>query len=120
MWEWSFTQEGMENIRENVHRMDKERLIVAYAEILHFRHVNKKNDSAKLDVSTWYKTVYAKKLTEARKQAKWSTEAIAEEVYYFAEEQADCTNGGFSAYVCPYGCHTVSLEIEQEAEGAEG
>jgi len=33
------------------------------------------------------------------------------------EQLRICDNGGFNAWCCPYGCHTVSFSKEEEGEG---
>lgn len=44
---------------------------------------------------------------------------LAEYVAERAEEHAMCDNGGFDAWVCPSGCHTVSFSSREELEQEE-
>ena len=35
---------------------------------------------------------------------------IIADIWQFMKELRTCDNGGFNAYCCPYGCHTVSFD----------
>jgi hypothetical protein len=48
-----------------------------------------------------------RRLKECKVPASTRKEALAEEIWKFAEELRSCTNDGHLAWVCPYGCHTV-------------
>jgi len=39
-----------------------------------------------------------------------SQDVLADLVWQRAEEHRTCTNGGWNAYLCPDGCHTVPFE----------
>lgn len=47
-------------------------------------------------------------------------DVLADYVAERAEEHAMCDNGGFDAWVCPSGCHTVSFSSREELEQEEG
>jgi hypothetical protein len=64
---------------------------------------------------------YAKALVEA---GNLPDDTLADFVWEKAEELATCTNGGWEAYVCPFGCgpHTVPFsapQAENELEAAQ-
>lgn len=46
----------------------------------------------------------------------WKSDA--ENIWGWIEDLRTCTNGGFRAWVCPYGCHTVSFDRENEENRA--
>lgn len=61
-----------------------------------------------------------------RLMIKWRREAkrlgwqfIAERIWEKAEELATCDNGGWNAWCCPDGCHTVSFTLQETEEEEE-
>ena len=84
-WEWSHTPEAYTNAYDNLCKKSKKFLrecAVEWAE-----HEGVKPPPA--DVPK---------------------ENLAEHVWTKAEEQRTCDNGGFNAWACPGGCHTVSFD----------
>ncbi len=106
-WSWSHTHEAYENARNNLERLPREKLEVIYAEWLaaegdiHF--CPRLNDRR-----------YLKALHGRAKQK--TTEELVEFIWEKASEFATCTNGGWQAYMCPFGCgcHMVSFSPEEE------
>jgi len=120
-WSWSYSQEGYQNIHDNIHRMSREDLIVCLAEFA--AHEKRPEDWDDEEDGDWeeYRMMHEpfddaefekvkKRLTESCLDA----ETFADEVSRKAAEYAVSDNGGFNAYVCPYGCHTVSLDPPED------
>ena len=104
-WSWSHSQEAYCNARDNVLDLPRDVLEVIYGE----QHAGDTHDSEQF--SQWH---YARALSKAR---KLTADILAESVAERMEELATCSNGGHRAWVCPYGCHTVSFDRESvEAE----
>lgn len=104
-WSWSHTSEAYAAARENVFAMDREWLIVAYAEW-------KANDAGgffhpdgqKVDLNAFCQRRYARALARAQ---GLSNEDLATQIWTYAERLQTCSNGGCDCYCCPSGCHTV-------------
>jgi hypothetical protein len=113
-WQWSHTAEGIANARANLALMDRDRLNEAFAEI---EALGKKwfNDAESRDYSSppFYPSIHAKAFARAKKLPH---DVVADWVWEFAEEYATCDNGGFNAWACPHGCHTVSFSASGEEE----
>ena len=99
-WSWSHTVEAYENARRNLGKLRKGELNVIYAEWE--AHTSREEDEGAFD-----EPKYKAALTAAR---KIPADILADAIWERAEELATCDNGGFNAWVCPFGCHTVSFD----------
>lgn len=113
-WSWSHTNEGVANVQTNVERLDKETLEVIYAEWKagekgHF-HPRSYKAGDDLDFQRYDRALGKAKLM--------TREALVESVWPLVERLATCTNGGWEAWCCPYGCpvHMVSFDAPEEEE----
>ena len=98
-WEWSHTNEAYEYARERVFELEPQVLHVICAEwVTDFRQPN-------------WEVFYNKKLNYF---SAWDTDSLREYVWRRAKEQRTCDNGGFNAWVCPAGCHTVPFGPKEE------
>jgi hypothetical protein len=98
VWSWSHTNEAYTNAYDNLHNQSAEFLQVCFAEW----YANKKDGSFS-----------HRKHDIALKRAKTlPLDILAEAIWERAREQALCDNGGFNAWVCPHGCHTVPFDKE--------
>lgn len=100
-WSWSHTAEAYRNAEANLYEIDTETLQEIYAEWCAHRA-----DAADSDFSEEH---YTAALDEAR---KLDNETLAVFIWERASEQATCDNGGWNAWLYPYGCHTVSFDLE--------
>lgn len=98
-WEWSHSNEGIGNARTNLENTPKEELETIYAE---WEASSKPNDS-----DEW---IEAHDRGE-RIATRLTSDVLVDVIWEHAEEQRTCDNGGFKAWVCPYGCHTVSFDL---------
>src|SRR5262249_48950571 len=102
-WSWSHTAEAYSNARENLENQDREFLDVCLAEWQGSR-----------DVGYYRRELsprYEKSLQWARRQDAW---LLVDIIWEQMEQQATCDNGGWNAWCCPFGCHTVSFSCEGE------
>jgi len=109
-WSWSHTKEAYDYAKRQVEATDKEVLNVIYAEWLAMWSANAKllndpeDDSGDIDYDAFDQEAYDKALDSA---SYLSDEGLAEYIWEQAEKLATCDNGGFNAWICPSGCHTV-------------
>lgn len=107
-WEWSHTEGGLENARNNLEQEPIEELQVMWAEIYATREKTRFTGFPEFRRNRYPKCLeYAKKLP---------ADILADSIWEFMEELRTCENGGYRLYACPYGCHTVSVDREGETE----
>lgn len=106
IWNWSHTQKAYDNVYYNISQISLETLREIAAEIKTYQ-ITKKVGRIE-PTGYWNETLYNKVLT-SNAFTKLNSEDLTNFIYKFAAEQAECTNGGYEVYVCPYGCHSVSL-----------
>ena len=97
-WEWSHTVEAYQDARDNLEALTMETLKEIYVEW----KVHDKNNDWEL-------------AAEIDRQAEILTHSdLFEYVWERMDEQRTCTNGGWYAWACPYGCecHTVAFNVE--------
>jgi hypothetical protein len=95
-WEWSHTDEAYADAYENLHQQPLEWLIEAHTEWL----AREKNGS------------FSRRLYSAAKarSSKLAEETLADAIWEHASAQRTCDNGGFNAWMCPFGCHKVTFD----------
>jgi hypothetical protein len=106
-WSWSHTQEAYDNAYNNLHHEGREWLEIVYAE-----WEASKTDNED-DFEPFDEELYDKALMKAK---DLPDDVLVDYIYDQMSEQATCDNGGFNAWACPYGCHTVSFDKEKEEE----
>jgi len=111
-WSWSHTAEAYQNVRDNIAAMDRKWLEVCFAE---WKAAGRGGHFPPDGFSTepFEDRPYRRALSAAKYMV---TEELAERVWELAERQAICTNGGWQAWCCPYGCHEVSFSPNNEDE----
>ena len=104
-WEWSHTPEAYEAAYQNLLQLDFATLRTIWAEWQACDHPDD-------DAQTFDETKYD---TAIHNAGKIHTEALANDIWTNASEQATCDNGGFNAWLCPFGCgcHTVSFDRKE-------
>lgn len=93
-WEWSHTPEAYENARNNLESLPFHEVCVIAAEW----------DANEVDGFNY--ELYVKKFKEHEERGQIYINDLWDKI----ESQRTCDNGGFNAWVCPYGCHTVSFD----------
>lgn len=101
-WSWSHTTEAYQNAETNTHGLALKTLQVIWAEWK--AHTSREDDEAGFNEEK-YKA--ALRLAHGK-----SATALAEDIWQWASELATCTNGGFEAWLCPFGCgcHMVPFD----------
>ena len=104
-WSWSHTQEAYDAAKANCYALDHETLTVIWAEWRAYAHQS--------GVGSFDADNYQRALNSG---GKLPTDVLAQEVWEKAEAQATCDNGGWNAWLCPYGCgpHCVPFTKEDE------
>ena len=93
-WEWSHTPEAYENALRNFKALPTHELCVIAAEW----------DAD--DVDGFNHELYVQKFKEYEERGFVDESALWDKI----SGQRTCDNGGFNAWVCPYGCHTVPFD----------
>lgn len=110
-WSWSHTNEAYDNAYKNVQNKDREWLEVCYAEWHAAEPYD--DDSAmagELDPNSFNEEKYNEALAEAKDM---SDDVLADYIWQRMSEVAVCDNGGFNAWACLSGCHTVPFDLEE-------
>lgn len=100
-WSWSHTPQAVAAARANCFALDHEELAVIAAEWKAYRG---ETGVESFDADTYHGYLGS--------VVKNPTDVIAREVWDQAVEQSTCDNGGFNAWLCPYGCgpHCVPFD----------
>lgn len=114
-WEWSHTPEAYEAARLNLFNMEPETLREIFAEWRGYLCDPEANGSEMCP------HCYADAQAEAK---RLTVEELAPAIWEHAADWThgrSCTNGGFEAHMCPYGCgcHMVPFDTEALDEAAE-
>lgn len=112
VWEWSHSPEAYEAVRHNISKMSREKLEVIYAEY-------RASQDKKGNIQTGTNNFDERKYNRALKYAKdLDLGLLVEAVSKWTENLRLCTNGGYKAWCCPFGCdpHMVSFDEETEED----
>ena len=102
VWEWSHTSEAYVNARAQLDAQSDEWLRVVWSEWQ--AYTTREDDPDAFDTER-----YESALVEA---ADIPTDILADTIWDRMSEAANCTNGGWSAWSCPFGCgcHLVPFD----------
>lgn len=111
-WSWSHTEEAYENARLNTHDLSQEELAVILAE---WDATTPDEDYGYSggDLNDFDSEAYERALVE---RLKLPQDELAAKVWDLACDLRTCDNGGWNAWLCPYGCHTVPFDREGDDE----
>jgi hypothetical protein len=112
-WSWSHTNEAYEAARANLGRLEPSELQVIWAEWEAW--------TGELENDMWGGFHDGRYITALRAARRIPSEHLANDIWDRMSKQATCDNGGWNAWSCPFGCHTVSFtaEMTQEEMDAE-
>lgn len=85
---WSHTAEAYANVRDNIHKQDREWLEECWLELQKMKSLD-----------------YVHSII-----SDIPNDILADSIWQFASKQRTCDNGGFNAWCCPHGCHTVPFD----------
>jgi len=105
-WSWSHSQEAYYDARDNVGQKSREWLEVCYAEWF----AAGVDDCGCIDGNSFDEEEYSRALENAR---ELPDDVLADHIWDQMQEMATCDNGGWNAWCCPSGCHTVSFSPEE-------
>ena len=111
-WSWSHTQQAYAAAHENLSSFDKPTLEIIFAE---WRAAQGKHGVIDQVSPQFCQRKYDRALKHAETLAH---DILVEFIWEKASEQATCENGGFEAWMCPFGCgcHSVSFSPPEEDE----
>jgi len=109
-WEWSHTQDAYDNAHNNLWGLDRETLQIIWAE-WHSSEYPDGGEEREFDVQLYKFALSAVGLID--------TELLIDFIWQDMERNATCDNGGYNAWCCPFGCHTVSFDREVETTEQE-
>ena len=113
-WEWSHTNEAYSAACENVQNKDREWLEVCYAEWHAVEEYDEDSSRAgQIDPNSFNEEKYNEALAESKDM---SNDVLADYIWERMSDLATCDNGGFNAWACPSGCHTVPFDLVEVAE----
>lgn len=102
-WKWSHAPEAYADAYENLHKQPREFLDECFAEW----KASRRKDYGQFEfvLARWKRCLrWVKRLPAA--------DIVADAIWERAEQLQTCDNGGWNAWMCPYGCHTVSFTCE--------
>jgi hypothetical protein len=107
-WSWSHTQEAYRDAERNLIELDDSTAAMIFAEW-------KAKDSRDEYAGGFNTIKYIKGMMKAVNLIRRGfREGVDRFIWEAASEKATCDNGGFNAWLCPYGCgsHTVPFDRE--------
>lgn len=99
-WSWSHTHEAYRNAERNLGLLSLDELRVIWAEWDGNDHEG--------EVARFGRGL--------RKANQLTVEELRELIWRRASEAARCDNGGWNAWMCPFGCHKVSFDAPPTLE----
>jgi len=120
-WEWSHSQEAYQAVQnqlsrkaeaaENGDASEREWLLTICAE-----WDVKPHDGLLFD--KWNRKYERFKKANTRLASEQGWQALADKIWELASDRATCDNGGWNAWMCPDGCHTLPFtDPEEENDG---
>lgn len=120
-WSWSHTHEAYEYAEAELRKLPHETLAEIYAE---WKATTYGRDSDEdiafeerdsFDIAHFDAEKYPAILNGA---LKLPSDVLAGEIWQHADAQQTCDNGGYNAWMCPYGCmpHCVDFGPQDESE----
>lgn len=107
-WSWSHTLEAYEYARSQIQDLGRENLEMIYAEWMAAEATDEEGSEPVFN---------SEKYDTALSRARYlPDDMLADHIWDRASEAATCDNGGFRAWACPWGCHTVPFSREQSAD----
>lgn len=98
MWSWSYSTDGHQAIYNAIQEYPHEDLAIALAEF---------DASSPDDTDAFNEPLYWERKAN---YDKLPSDILADAVWERASELAECSDGGWYAYICPFQCHGVSLD----------
>ncbi len=110
-WSWSHTGEAYAFAYERLSELPTDELAVIFAE---WRAAEIGGGIVDANEFSQRRYERALKFATTGPNDTMPGEWVADWIWNKAEEHCTCDNGGFNAWVCPYGCHTVPFGPDDE------
>ena len=107
-WSWSHTQEGIQNVENNICELNDTTLATVWTEWTCAVRISGEFVLAE--------SAYDRIFAQACKMVDTLRTEMVDFIIDKTNALAECTNGGFEAHICPFGCHTASFDVEEEIE----
>jgi hypothetical protein len=130
-WTWSVGTEAAHYANRKLHAMAQKHIFVIWAEWKTYQKAQeeaREEARAEAEENDWPEPTqgipsqdfdqeyYKEQLKEAKAiKGRVGKEALADDIWKWASEQRTCDNGGWNAWMCPYGCspHCVPFSNEK-------
>jgi hypothetical protein len=113
-WEWSHTAEAYDTIRARLERMPREALNVLFAEW----RASQERPGETIG-HNFNERRYARALAWISRPDALPDDVLVDWIWERMADYRTCTNGGFEAYACPYGCGPHLLPFDQPSDNKE-
>jgi hypothetical protein len=111
-WEWSHTPEAYADAYAQVQRLPRAELLTILREWAY--HDREKTGRLRGEAIGPSGRVRGFRLPNGIRRLP--ADMLADLVWQRAEDHRTCDNGGWNAYVCPDGCHTVPFEAPEGSD----
>ena len=106
-WSWSHTHEAYDYARNELEKLPYETLLEIDAEWQAAEYTDEPYaHTPEFNIEKFNNAMQALSLP--------TEDELAERIWDRANEQRTCDNGGWNAWMCPFGCHTVNFGPEME------
>ena len=113
-WEWSHTQEAYDNALNNLDNFETDELLTIASEWAAW------DGEDGFDEGKYYKALKDLRNRRSRLVKRNMThgfrEGLIDDIWNHMSEFRTSDNGGYNAWACPYGCHTVSFDSDNTEE----
>jgi hypothetical protein len=112
-WSWSHAPEAYFTVYENLQDLDRDTLCVVFTEW----------KTALEHEGEFFDGWYDQSLAEIQANDILTNDILANVIWDYCSQDHNvgdqwygrtCDNGGFNAWICPYGCHTVSFDRAED------
>ena len=118
-WSWSHSPEAYESIEIQLNNKgveanngDTEAIEWLHTVWSEFVASNWKEDRVTTDLDL---RKYQRAIARAKRQgAELGYNKLAADIWNWSSELATCTNGGWNAWCCPFGCHLIPFNVKAE------
>lgn len=116
-WEWSHTDEAYSNAREQVEALPRAELLTILREWAY----HDREQAGRLRGRAIGPSGRVRGFRLPAGMRRLTADVLVDLIWSRMEEQRTCTNGGWAAYCCPDGCHTVPFDpVDLGETGATG
>jgi hypothetical protein len=112
-WHWSHTADAYDNARENLERLPRVVLLTIVREWA-YRERERANRLRFPGGQQIGPSGRVRGFRLPNGLRGLPNETLVGLIWQYAEDNRTCDNGGYNAWMCPYGCHTVPFDSPSE------